>query len=530
MNQVFESAVIRHAGASIARRRSAAAVKRIGCWTLVCILACGVVGCNDKGAQPKREHPKARSGCSNVILIVVDTLRADKLGCYLNPLGLTPHIDKLAAEGFRFSWAFSHAPWTLPATASLLTSSYPQQHGAGGSNGDIRNFKGINDDVRTLAECFWDQGYDTAAIVNVLFLAEKFGLTRGFDVYDYKAQDADQKDERKATEVTDWSIAWIKSHQKKSDRPFFLFVHYFDPHLRYDPPPAFRRKFARPEDRETTDTLFGSEAEMLRFRRGEIPVDDIPVKRLEALYNGEVAYTDDEIGRLLDAIAEMKLADTTVVALTADHGEEFLDHNGFEHGHTLYDEMIRVPLIIRAKGGKPGFSVKNVGHIDVAPTLCELAGVQPDPVFQGRSLVSLMEQEHFDEEPIMSQGNMWEGMLKALRKDRYKFIKGPVVRELYNIAGDPREQKNLCANTTFAERCNEFEASLDDFLSKIGTKPGLNVNFLSTEEKGLKGIGYVMDKDSSKGAKGATSQSTTEPTTQPAAAPSSPESTDGGAP
>lgn len=530
MKQGFESAGIRQAGASVAQARDASAILWIGGWTLFFIFAGSFAGCDNKGAPPKRDHPKARPGCSNVLLIVVDTLRADKLGCYRNPLGLTPHIDKLAAEGYRFSWAFSHAPWTLPATASLLTSSYPQQHGAGGSHGDIRNFKGINSEVRTLAECLWDQGYDTAAIVNVLFLAEKFGLKRGFDLYDYKAQDADQKNERKATEVTDWSIEWIKSHQKESDRPFFLLVHYFDPHLRYDPPPAFRRKFARPEDRETTDTLFGSEAQMLSFRRGEIPVDQIPVKRLEALYNGEVAYTDDEIGRLLDAIEDMKLADTTVVALTSDHGEEFLDHNGFEHGHTLYDEMIRVPLIIRAHGAKPGFSVKNVGHIDVAPTLCELAGVQPDPVFQGRSLVPLMAQEDFEEKPIMSQGNMWEGMLKALREGNYKFIKGPVFRELYNIAGDPREQKSLCANASLTDRCNEFEAHLDEFLSKIGTKPGINVSLSSKEEKGFKGLGYVKEKDTSKGANGAASQTTTRPSTQPTSSPSSPESAGGGTP
>ncbi|MBK8268527.1 MAG: sulfatase [Planctomycetes bacterium] len=335
-------------------------------------LACAAIGaaCSCE-SEKKPERKPAKTTARNVVIVLIDTLRADKLGCYGNTLGLTPNIDQIASEGFRFDQAFSHAPWTLPATASLLTSSYPQQHGAGqkrkGSTSNF-DFTGLAPDVRTIAECYYDQGFDTHAIVNVLFLApKKFGIDRGFSSFDFKAQDKTQTDHRRATDVTDLAISWIKHHQESSDRPFFLLVHYFDPHLKYDPPAEFRKRFALPQDQQPDPTLFGSESDMINFRNGVLPASQIPIKRLEALYNGEVAYTDEQVGRLWNEIKKMGIGDRTVMALTADHGEEFFDHDGFEHGHTLYDEMIRVPLVLWGpEAVKPGMSKTAVGHVDVA--------------------------------------------------------------------------------------------------------------------------------------------------------------------
>ncbi len=204
--------------------------------------------------------PEPSSTSPNVLLVLIDTLRADKLGCYGSDLGLTPNIDRLAAQGCLFEQAFSHAPWTLPSVSSLLTSTYPVRHGAGGRLGSLT---GLASDVRTMAECYADQGYDTGAIINVLFLSPKFGISRGFDDYDFRPPREGQRVQRRATEVTDSALTWMEAQKKRSGLPFFYMVHYFDPHLTYDPPARFLEKFALPADRTVDPDLFGTEQDMI---------------------------------------------------------------------------------------------------------------------------------------------------------------------------------------------------------------------------------------------------------------------------
>ena len=265
----------------------------------------------------------------NVILIVLDTLRADKLGCYGNFSGLTPQIDKFAAKAVLFERAFSHAPWTLASVASIFTSQYPSQHGAGGQLGTFRK---LPDDAVTLAEIFKKAGSDTSAIINVLFMSEKFGMTQGFDSVDTVISEANVY-MRKASQTTKTALKWL---DRPKTKPFFLFVHYFDPHLSYDPPQPFRRQFAAPEDADTNDFIFGTVAEMIQYRQGALNLGTETIARLEKLYNAEVAYLDCEVGNLLNGIYKRGLDENTIIIITSDHGEEFLDHKGFEHGHTLY--------------------------------------------------------------------------------------------------------------------------------------------------------------------------------------------------
>lgn len=477
-------------------------------------LACAAIGAAFSCESDKKpERKPAKTTARNVVLILIDTLRADKLGCYGNTLGLTPNIDQIASEGFRFDQAFSHAPWTLPATASLLTSSYPQQHGAGGSIPHRKSefdFTAVSPKARTLAQCFYDQGYDTAAIVNVTFLDKKYGLNAGFETYDFQAPDRSQKDHRRAAEVTNWALKWIEDHQK-SDRPFFLLVHYFDPHLSYDPPEKFRRKFAKPEDYKPDPTLFGSVSDMLEFRAGSYPISKIPIDRLEALYNGEVAYTDEEVGRLWNKIKDMGLGERTVLALTADHGEEFLDHDGFEHGHTLYDEMIRVPLVLWAPGLiKAGESKSTVAHVDVAPTLCSLSSVDPEPSFRGKSLERWMYGGYSKNQPIFSQGNLWGPILTALRDHGHKFIDKRIGREMYDIVNDPKEKRNLVKETQFISLVEEMNKEVESLKLLLGSEIGTKVKLTQTDIDQLKGGGYWLEgmdeKDES---------STTMPATRP---------------
>ncbi len=424
----------------------------------------------------------------NVILILLDTVRVDRLGCYGSAMGLTPEIDRFAETAVRFEQAFAHAPWTLPSVASLYTSRHPMQHGAGGHLG---SFRMLPERAVTLAEVLRRQGLSTGAILNVLFLSETLGMTQGFASVDHSVHADDNVSGRRAGPTTDAALGYIDS---QGDQPFFLLVHYFDAHLTYDPPQPYRRRHADPQDREGTDYLFGTVRDMLRFRRGEIQLGDAMLGRLEKLYDGEIAYLDHEVGRLLDGLANRGLEGNTVVVITADHGEEFLDHDGFEHGHTLYDELLHVPLLIRTPEMTTARSVSaTVRQIDLAPTLCELAGVSPDTSFDGESLAGLMAGARAPERSVLSQGNMWGASGAAWRTAGYKMIRdaGSVSAELYDITADPGEQTNVCGEVP--ERCATMVQDLNLVLKRLATEaaPGESPTLSERDIQRLRALGYL---------------------------------------
>lgn len=430
----------------------------------------------------------------NVVLVVADTLRADKLGCYGSELGLTPYIDRFAAASSVFDHATSHAPWTLPATASLFTSLYPQQHGAGGR---LPNFTGLNPAVETLAERFLNAGYWTHAIVNVAFLGGTFGLTRGFEQVDERFYNNNLQ-VRSAAETTDAALAWIDGERSG---PFFLLVHYFDVHAVYAPPQPFRRRFAAPPDREDERFVFGTRSHMLSLRAGELTLDPQVIGRAERLYDAEVAYMDSQIGRLFDGLSERGLQENSIVVLTADHGEEFLDHGGFEHGHTLYGELTDVPLIIRAQGdarARPAHYSASVGHVDVAPTLCELAGLAPSTSYMGRSLVPWIEGQSLPEVPLLAHGDFWDAPLSSTRLGDYKLIlpQDPELGdpELYRWRSDPLEQVNLATEEAHVvQRLSELLAEFARQAAQRG--PGARVELSAEMIDQLKSLGYGGDDD-----------------------------------
>ena len=373
----------------------------------------------------------------NILLIVVDTLRADKLGCYGSTLGATPNLDALSREGVLFKKAYSHAPWTLPSFASLLTSLTPPLHGAGGQ---MPNFKQPAAFARTVAECFRDAGYATREIVNVDFLTAPFGMTRGFNEVDFDVHD-NNAEKRSAADTTDAAAAWI---EKNGDKPFFLMAHYFDAHLIYSPPPEYRRRFAEPQDRENSTWVLGTRPQVAAYRRGLVQYGEATIRRAEKLYNGEVAYVDAEIGRLLAELTKLHLRGHTIVVVTADHGEEFCDHGGFDHGHSLYNELLHVPLIIDWPGRlSPAVATRTVGLIDVAPTLCALAGVAPASTFIGSTLfrddMTPANQPH----PVLLEGNFWGPALRGWQSGGYKLIVAPQDTMLFNLKDDPAEQHDL---------------------------------------------------------------------------------------
>jgi len=453
----------------------------------IAVLVASVLPLASCAKKPEAKDPGLRR---NVLLIIVDAVRVDRLGCYGSELGATPRIDELAASGVRFANAYSHASWTLPACASILTSLYPPQHGAGGN---VRHFRKLPDSVRTVAECFRDAGYATAAVVNVDFLTASFGMTQGFTDVDFEVY-PNNIQARPAKPTTDAALAWLKSH---GDQPFFLLVHYFDPHLVYAPPPEYRQRFAAPEDRSDARWVFGTRRQIVAYRQGLLVFDEPTIRRAERLYNGEVAYTDHEVGRLLDGLELLGLTESTIVVLTADHGEEFLDHGGFEHGHTLYNELVRVPLLVRVGRGGSGRSVASVvAHVDLAPTLCELTGVAPEPTFVGRSLAGLLTGAATEDHPVIFEGNFWGKPLQGWLQGGYKLIRrADGTPELFNLTHDPYEGHDL--RDTDPERVKRMSEDLDlaykGMLSHMEGKD-LSVELSPEERRRLEALGYVGDQ------------------------------------
>jgi arylsulfatase A-like enzyme len=449
-----------------------------------------LVGCDGK------PHPEASAARPNLLFIAVDTLRADRLGCYGNPRGLTPSIDRLAREGVRFESCFAHAPWTLPSFASLFTSLVPEQHGAGGRAGE---FHGLRPGVPTFPERFQSAGYATKAIVNVDFLSPAFGLMRGFDDTDSVFFE-NNHEMRDARSTTDAAVRWLDQHRHEA---FLLFVHYFDPHAEYDPPQPFREQFAAAVDRTSKGFAFGSREQVVLLRNGLAPLDPADVRRAEQLYDGEVAYADHEIGRLLDSLSALGLDENTLVVFTADHGEEFLDHGGWEHGHTLYDEILHVPLILRQKGRiAPRVVPTPVGHIDLAPTLCAWCQVSPAQTFTGRDLNTSLQGGFAAAGHWIAHGNFWGPPLSSVRDAEFQLIVRPPAkgagerRELYRWTEDPGEHRDLAGTEPeVSARLAAELLRLERECARSGCVPGPRVDLSGSEFERLKGLGYAGRED-----------------------------------
>ncbi|MBL8862771.1 MAG: sulfatase [Planctomycetes bacterium] len=377
-----------------------------------------------------------------MLLVAIDTLRADALGHAGGRAGVSPRLDALAAESVRFQAAFAHAPWTLPSFASLFTSLPPEAHGAGG---DVSGgWRALEPRFTTLAERFQDAGYATHAIVNVDFLTAPFGTAQGFDTVDAQVA-PDNHGVRRAGPTTDAALAWLDA---RGAQPSFLFVHYFDPHAEYDPPPAWRARFALDADRDSTAFRFGSREHVVRHRLGRMPLDAPTLARARALYDGEVAYVDHEVGRLLDGLHERGLDARTIVILTSDHGEEFGEHGSWEHGHTHFDELLHVPLLVRAPGLAPRAVDAPVGLVDLGPTLCTLAGLSVPATFGGRDLApALRAQGPLPAlEGLAAHGNFWGAALSSWRDARWKRIEGGALPLLFEWTRDPRERHDRAAS------------------------------------------------------------------------------------
>jgi len=348
------------------------------------------------GSRPLGRH---------VILISIDTLRADHLGCYGYDGRVSPTIDRLAAEGIRFANAVSPVPQTLPAHASMLTGLIPLRHGVHHNEGYV------TDANRMLAEMLRDEGITTGAIVSSYILHAETGLAQGFETYqaDFPvSEEGADFSQQRADRTTDQASAWLTQHA--DDERFFLFLHYYDPHVPYDPPYPFRTAWA------------------------------------DAPYAGEVAFVDHAIARLLETLRTLELDDETIVIVTSDHGEMLGEHGELTHGFFIYESAVKVPLIVKVSAGPRGVVIDGtVGLVDIVPTVCRMLDV-PCPVgLDGRDLTAAwadpLPPRRFYVESLTPQkldGNGLWGLVG--RRWKYILTTRP---ELYDIDADPQEHSNL---------------------------------------------------------------------------------------
>ena len=352
----------------------------------------------------------------SVLLVTLDTTRADRIGAFGGAAVPTPSLDAIAREGVRFDEATSQVPLTLPSHATILTGRYPASHGVR-HNGAYR----LRDSETTLAERFRDAGFETAAFVGAFVLNRQYGTSQGFGTYDdvdvdrYQGgRDVQFEAQRTADDVNARVLDWLD--RRKPGR-FFAWVHYYDPHLPYAPPESDAR------------TLRGSG------------------------YDREISYLDACFGDLVRALRGRGLLDTTIVAVAGDHGESLGEHREVSHGVFLYEGALRVPMMIRAPGRVPVGSVVHgpAGLVDLAPTLLELAGMKPTPGTEGRSLLPrILGRDDGRDAPVFAETYMpriefgWSE-LHMVRDERFKYILAPRP-ELYDLKDDPKEEPRETRN------------------------------------------------------------------------------------
>ncbi|MFO0980813.1 MAG: sulfatase [Planctomycetota bacterium] len=414
----------------------------------------------------------------NVVVILIDTLRADHVSSYGYPRPTTPHIDRVARDGLRYERAISSASWTTPATASIFTARDPYAHGVIDETSHY-----LADDLVTLAEVFAAAGYTTGAFVANPLLSWTANFDQGFQLYDLLPL-------ANARGTLKHAIDWIASVK---ERRFFAYVHLIDPHSAYRAPGKHADRFLNDPWRP-----------VYQGDQGLTPLQRDTLEKQRRLYDAEIAYADDQIGRFMGELEQLGLARDCVLLITSDHGEEFNEHGGLEHGHTLYEELIHVPLVLRGPGVTPGVLPAPVQTMRIAPTLVRLAGLDVDP-WQVDAL-PLGPSERIDPSSLVSFAsthmptfNRVEDAPRqfkdAIRTERYKYIwttsRDGVGAELYDLDRDPGEQHDIKGDhPDVAERLRSQLQAWDEQARRIAPDVRSDAQDPSYIQK-LNGIGYI---------------------------------------
>lgn len=395
----------------------------------------------------------------NVILITLDTVRADHLGCYGNKDIQTPTLDALGRDGVVFERAISQVPLTWPSHAAILTGLYPFQNG-------VQDFTGqpLDPRFRSVAQVFKQHGYATGAVVSAFVLDRSWGLSRGFDFYDdaFTPEAFAGRDiglvERPAGESVDRALAWLKKNQA---RPFFFWLHLYDPHSPYDPPEPFRSQYTG------------------------------------HLYDGEIAYADHELGRLIAWLKQNHLYDSTAIVFLSDHGESLGEHGEHEHGFFLYNATVHIPLIVKPAAGsgiRPGRSPTLVETTAVATSLLDAAGLHESMGQQPQSHGLFTNRNGLDDsaysETFYPFSSFGFSPLHALETSRYHYIEAPQP-ELYDLETDPDEKENIAGKQTAT--VSVLKDKLQRLLSAHPYKPANDSSSALSQEAldKLRSLGYV---------------------------------------
>jgi arylsulfatase A-like enzyme/Flp pilus assembly protein TadD len=427
-------------------------MKTRGVRGLLAIVLLAAAGCRSTSNQTTGGSSLRQT---NVVLVTIDTLRADRLGCYGYREIETPNLDRLAQRGVLFENAVAQAPLTAPSHASMMTGLYPTRHKVRDTGGFV-----LSSSYPTLATILRREGWDTAAFVSSAVMKKRFGLNQGFAIYDDEmptaggGQLSGEAAQRIAAETVDRAARWLDG---QSGRPFFLWVHLYDPHLPYSPPSPFREKYAgRP-------------------------------------YDGEVAYADQQLGRLFDAVAKKSAPEKTIIAVLSDHGESFSEHGEYAHGIFLYDTTLRIPFLIAGPGVPAGLRIKQQARtIDLLPTLLELVGGKAPAAVQGASLApafkgTVVATDSYSE-TMFPKLNMGWAELRAIRNDRWKYVRAPRP-ELYDLSRDPGETNNIAGNNP--EEVKRLEEKLTAMTGSGGSEKVEPAPVDPHTLEQLKSLGYM---------------------------------------
>lgn len=444
----------------------------------IALVALALAGAASAAPAPSPLAP-LKSGMArgqNLLVVTLDTTRPDHLGCYGDARAETPNLDRQAGQGLRFTEAVSVAPVTLVAHSSLFTGTYPTTHGVR-HNAEYR----LRPEAATLAEALSTAGYDTAAFVSAFVLDARYGLDQGFAHYDDRVETATGAvfsagtNERKADRTTDAALAWlgqrpagVRGPSHGAAKPFFAWVHYFDPHAPYLPPAPFDQRFAG------------------------------------RLYDGEIAFMDAQLGRLFDGLAAHGLDRDTVVLVAGDHGESLGDHGESTHDLFVYDATLRVPLLLRVPGVPPGVvSDRQVSLVDVLPTLLDLLGVKDPHPRDGRSLVGSRAEpgRAVYAESLVPYIDFGWAPLHALRRLGDKYVRAPRA-EYYDLLKDPGEGRNLVpVKGAPPDEAQKLQRSLQALLEKSAAAAASGADPEARER--LESLGYLggAGPDASSGVK-----------------------------